>query len=136
MRFEGVPPWKGMLLAGVANTFGLLLIQIVQYMVFALTGTVFWTDGWLYVQPALRRRADHVHLALLPLALLSANREDLSRPDDDLLDLHHDLALEHGLLLAALEWARGSCLSTGPSRPTGLASVTRSASRWIISASC
>lgn len=49
MRFAGVPPWKGMLLAGIANTFGLLLIQIVQYTVFAVTGTVFWTDGWLYV---------------------------------------------------------------------------------------
>ncbi|MGY8673929.1 MAG: alpha/beta hydrolase family protein, partial [Verrucomicrobiia bacterium] len=49
MRFEGVPEWRGMLLAGIANTLGLILILIVQYSVFAFTGTVHWTDGWLYV---------------------------------------------------------------------------------------
>ncbi|WP_148073000.1 poly(ethylene terephthalate) hydrolase family protein [Bythopirellula goksoeyrii] len=49
MRFEGEPEWKSMLLAGLANTIGLLLILVVQYSVFALTGTVYWTDGWLYV---------------------------------------------------------------------------------------
>ena len=49
MRFEGVPEWRSMLLGGVANTLGLFLIQIVQYAVFFATGTVYWTDGWLYV---------------------------------------------------------------------------------------
>lgn len=49
MRIEGDPEWQSMLLAGVANSFGLLLILIVQYSVFAMTGTVYWTDGWLYV---------------------------------------------------------------------------------------
>ena len=49
MRVEGDPEWKSMLLAGIANSLGLLLIGVVQYATFALTGTVHWTDGWLYV---------------------------------------------------------------------------------------
>jgi len=49
MRFEGQPEWRSMLLAGIANSLGLLLIVIVQYTVFGVTGTVYWTDGWLYV---------------------------------------------------------------------------------------
>ena len=49
MRFEGVSEWASMLLAGVANTFGLVLILTIQYWVFFETGTVFWTDSWLYV---------------------------------------------------------------------------------------
>ena len=49
MRFEGQPEWRSMLLAGIGNSLGLILIVIVQYVTFAATGTVFWTDGWLYV---------------------------------------------------------------------------------------
>ena len=49
MRFEGQPEWRSMLLAGIANSSGLLLIVIVQYVSFAFTGMVYWTDGWLYV---------------------------------------------------------------------------------------
>jgi len=49
MRFDGQPEWRSMLLAGIANSLGLLLIVIVQYATFAATGTVYWTDGWLYV---------------------------------------------------------------------------------------
>ena len=49
MRFEGQPEWRGMLLGGVANSLGLLLIVVVQYVTFAATGMVYWTDGWLYV---------------------------------------------------------------------------------------
>jgi len=49
MRVEGDPEWKSMLLAGIANSLGLLLIVVVQYLTFWLTGTVYWTDGWLYV---------------------------------------------------------------------------------------
>jgi hypothetical protein len=49
MRFEGEAEWKSLLLAGVANSAGLLLIVIVQYASMAMTGTVYWTDGWLYV---------------------------------------------------------------------------------------
>ncbi len=49
MRFEDQPEWRSMLLGGVANSLGLLLIVVVQYLTFATTGTVYWTDGWLYV---------------------------------------------------------------------------------------
>ncbi len=49
MRIEGEAEWKSMLVAGIANSLGLMLIVIVQYTTFAATGTVYWTDGWLYV---------------------------------------------------------------------------------------
>lgn len=49
MRFTGDPEWRSMLRAGIANSLGLFLIVLVQYSVFVLTGTVYWTDGWLYV---------------------------------------------------------------------------------------
>ncbi len=49
MRFDGQPEWRSMLLGGVANSLGLLLIVVVQYATFAATGMVYWTDGWLYV---------------------------------------------------------------------------------------
>ena len=49
MRFAGQPEWRSMLLGGVANSLGLMLIVVIQYSVFAITGTVNWTDGWLYV---------------------------------------------------------------------------------------
>ena len=49
MRVEGDPEWKSMLIAGIANSLGLFLIVLVQYLTFAATGTVYWTDGWLYV---------------------------------------------------------------------------------------
>ena len=49
MRIAGEQEWKSMLIAGIANSLGLLLIVIVQYLTFAATGTVYWTEGWLYV---------------------------------------------------------------------------------------
>jgi hypothetical protein len=49
MRFEGEREWKSMLVGGFANSLGLMLIVVVQYLTFAATGTVYWTDGWLYV---------------------------------------------------------------------------------------
>lgn len=49
MRPAGQPEWKSMLVAGLANSLGLLLIVVVQYVALAATGTVFWTDGWLYI---------------------------------------------------------------------------------------
>ncbi len=49
MRFEGQPEWRSMLLAGLANSLGLIFIVIVQYATLAATGTVYWTDGWLYI---------------------------------------------------------------------------------------
>jgi hypothetical protein len=49
MRFEGQSEWYSRLIAGLANSFGLLLIIIIQYSVFAATGTVYWTTNWLSV---------------------------------------------------------------------------------------
>lgn len=49
MRLEGQPEWKSMLIAGIANSLGLFFIVLTQYVTFGLTGTVFWTDGWLYI---------------------------------------------------------------------------------------
>jgi hypothetical protein len=49
MRVESGPEWKSMLLSGIANSLGLFLIVLVQYITFGVTGTVYWTDGWLYI---------------------------------------------------------------------------------------
>jgi hypothetical protein len=49
MRFAGQPEWRSMLLAGLGNSLGLLFIIVLQYATFALTGTVRWTENWLYV---------------------------------------------------------------------------------------
>ena len=49
MRVAGQAEWQSLLLAGLGNSLGLLLIVVVQYATFAATGTVYWTDGWLYV---------------------------------------------------------------------------------------
>lgn len=49
MRIAGQRPWVGYLLAALANSAGLAAIFVVQYVTFYTTGTVFWTDDWLYV---------------------------------------------------------------------------------------
>ena len=49
LRLAGQPEWRSLLVAGLANSLGLLLIVIVQYLNFAVKGTVYWTDGWLYI---------------------------------------------------------------------------------------
>jgi hypothetical protein len=49
LRFSDTPQWCSLLLAGIGNSLGLLLILLVQYATFAMTGTVRWTEGWLYV---------------------------------------------------------------------------------------
>jgi hypothetical protein len=49
MRIEGQAQWRSLLNAGLANSAGLFLIVIVQYVTMAATGTVYWTEGWLYV---------------------------------------------------------------------------------------
>jgi len=47
-RFEGQSERVSMLIMGLGNSVGLLLILAVQYATFARTGTVFWTAEWLY----------------------------------------------------------------------------------------
>ncbi len=49
MRTEGQAEWKSMLVAGIGNSLGLFLIVVVQYVTFIVSGTVYWTDGWLFV---------------------------------------------------------------------------------------
>ena len=52
MRFDGQPEWLSRLIAGLANSAGLMLIIIIQYSVFASTGTVYWSTNntdWLSV---------------------------------------------------------------------------------------
>lgn len=49
LRLEGQPEWRSLLLGGLANSLGLLFILIIQYATLAWTGTVHWTDGWLYI---------------------------------------------------------------------------------------
>lgn len=49
MRFENQPEWQSKLVAGFANSFGLMLIIIIQYVTYAKSGTVFWTTNWLSV---------------------------------------------------------------------------------------
>ena len=49
MRFKDQPEWLSMLIAGLANSLGLMLIIIIQYFAFFKTGTVFWTTNWLSV---------------------------------------------------------------------------------------
>ena len=49
MRFLGRVEWKNRLLCALANTVGLIMIMVIQYVCFASTGTIFWKDEWLYV---------------------------------------------------------------------------------------
>ena len=49
MRFENQPEWQSKLIAGFANSLGLILIIIIQYVTYATSGTVFWTTNWLSV---------------------------------------------------------------------------------------
>ncbi len=49
MRFKDELEWKSMLLAGIANSLGLFFIIFIQYTVFSFTGTVYWTQNWLYI---------------------------------------------------------------------------------------
>ncbi len=49
MRFVGEPEGRNLLVAGLGNSLGLLLILGAQYATFAATGTVRWTESWLYV---------------------------------------------------------------------------------------
>lgn len=48
-RYRDVPEWQTYVIAAIANSLGLAAIFVVQYAVFAATGTVHWTDDWLYV---------------------------------------------------------------------------------------
>jgi hypothetical protein len=48
-RYEGQKEGVGLLVAALGNSVGLMLILVIQYGCLASTGTVYWTDEWLYV---------------------------------------------------------------------------------------
>ncbi len=57
-RFEGQREWVSMLIMGLGNSVGLMLILVIQYVALARTGTVFWagtTEGtvgrqdWIFI---------------------------------------------------------------------------------------
>ena len=47
-RFAHQPEWRSLLINGLGNSVGLVLILAIQYASFAATGTVYWTAEWLY----------------------------------------------------------------------------------------
>ena len=49
MRFKNQKEWLSRLIAGLANSSGLLLIIVIQYSFFYWTGEVYWTTNWLSV---------------------------------------------------------------------------------------
>ena len=49
MRIKNQSEWKSRLIAGFANSLGLMMIIVIQYVTYARTGTVFWTTNLLSV---------------------------------------------------------------------------------------
>tara|TARA_B100000963_G_scaffold290746_1_gene260671 strand:+ start:342 stop:2195 length:1854 start_codon:yes stop_codon:yes gene_type:complete len=49
MRFKKQPELLSKFIAGFANSLGLIMIIIIQYVAFALNGEVFWKNNWLSV---------------------------------------------------------------------------------------
>ncbi len=47
-RFAGQREWVSLLVMGLGNSVGLALILAIQYVSLAATGTVHWTNEWLY----------------------------------------------------------------------------------------
>ena len=48
-QFDGRKEWAGMLIHALGNSVGLMMLLAIQYICLASTGTVYWTDEWLYV---------------------------------------------------------------------------------------
>ena len=47
-RFAHQPEWRSLLINGLGNSVGLVLILLIQYASFVGTGTVYWTAEWLF----------------------------------------------------------------------------------------
>ncbi|HEY3288281.1 MAG TPA: alpha/beta hydrolase [Gemmatimonadaceae bacterium] len=47
-RFAHQPEWRSLLINGLGNSVGLVLILAIQYASFVSTGTVYWTAEWLF----------------------------------------------------------------------------------------
>lgn len=48
-RFAGQREWVSLLVMGLGNSVGLMLILVIQYAHFFARGEVYWTHEWLYV---------------------------------------------------------------------------------------
>lgn len=48
-RFEGEREWASMLVMGLGNSVGLMMILAIQYGHLAFSSTVFWTNEWIYM---------------------------------------------------------------------------------------
>jgi hypothetical protein len=49
MRFAHWSEFKSNLVAGLANSVGLVLILVIHYATYPTTGAVYWTEEWLYI---------------------------------------------------------------------------------------
>ena len=49
MRFENDNEFRNILLSSLATASGLMLILVIQYTSLWINGTVYWKEGWLYV---------------------------------------------------------------------------------------
>ena len=49
MRIEGYSKIKSTSFSSFVTASGLIVILLIQYTTLWLTGTVFWKEGWLYV---------------------------------------------------------------------------------------
>lgn len=49
MRYSHWSERKSNIIAALSNSVGLLLIVAIQYINYAVTKTVYWTDEWLYI---------------------------------------------------------------------------------------
>jgi len=52
-RIEGQREWVSLVINALGNCVGLILLVAIQYAWFAFTGTVYWTDEWLYINLVL-----------------------------------------------------------------------------------
>ncbi len=102
MRFRGSSEQVNLLLAGVANAFGLILILLVQVLDPRGHRDRVLDRRLALREPVVRGRADHVHPAVLQPRLLPPDRQDLPRSDHDLPGLRDDPALQHRLLHPAV----------------------------------
>ena len=48
-RFEGQSERVSLMINAAANSVGLILLLVIQYASLALTGMVYWTEEWLYI---------------------------------------------------------------------------------------
>ena len=90
MRIEGQPEWKSMLIAGIANSLGLFLIILIQYVTFARTGTVFWTTNWLSVNLLICNCSHDVCITIFQQIFFLYDWQSLSWTYGDNISFYND----------------------------------------------